>query len=329
MTIQASELTAVVLQKINDFVPDALERETKLTSILTGEGKHQQKGGLYIQCPIKLIANTSQGFISGTGSLLDMTPAQQLQYMVFNWKYFNFNVNFTLADYNIATGASEIVDFMETKIEGALADAVRTWSTAFNGTNATDTLNFSGIKDVNAASGTAYGALTDTDYATGAFLGLYYDATSHFSQLTYANFNKMATDLRLRVKGYGKGKEIMATCNGLQYSKLKTALQNQQIFINESDFIKAGFVGFEVDGVKVYPDADAPGTGTAGTADNWLTMFPVDIMKFWYHYGFGTKSPFDGEVRIPNQTVQSYQNFVTGDLVCTNRRLMAVAKELA
>lgn len=327
MTVQINELASVVLHKINDFVPDALARETKLTSIVTGEGKKQQKGGLYIQCPIKLIANNAAGFISGTSNSLTMDPGSQLQYMIFNWKYYNFNVNFTLADYNIATGAEEVVDFMETKIEGALQDAIREWSTAFNST-ASNPLYFQGLKDITAASGTAYGALTNTDYATGAFLPLIYSSTD-FSQLTYQNFNKMATDLRLRMRGYGKGKKVMATLNGLQYSKLKTALQNQQIFINESDFIKAGFVGFSVDGVDVYPDADAPGTGTAGTADNYLTMFPEEIMKFWYHYGFGTKSPFDGEVRVPNQTIMSYQNFVTGELVCTNRRLVAVATQLA
>ena len=326
MAIQTNELQAAVLAKINKLVPDALERETKLTSIVTGPQKRQQVGGLFIQCPIKLIANASQGFIAGAGANLDVTPSQQLQYQIFNWKYFNFNTNFSLADYNIASGPLEIVKFMKTKIEGSLQDAVRTWNIAFNGT-ATNALNFQGIQDMAAASGTAYGGLTDTDYASDAFLPLIYDDTD-FTTISYDNFNKMATDLRLRVRGYGKGKKIMSTCNGLVYSQLKTALQNQQIFLNESEMIKAGFVGFTVDGVDVYPDADAPGTGTSGTTDNWLTMFPESIMEFWYHYGFGKKSPFDGEVRISNTTTNSYQNFVSGELINLNRRLMAVAKNI-
>lgn len=334
MAIQQNELQAVVLQKINDFVPDALEKETKLTSILIGDGKKQQKGGLLIQCPIKLIANAAKGAISGTGSVLDMTPSQQLQYMTFNWKYYNHNVNFTLADYNIANGAEEIVDFMETKIEGALQDSVRDWSTMFNGTSTTNTLNFDGLLDWTAASGTAYGSLTDTDYAAGAFLPLIYTDTSSdgvtggFTTMTYANFNQMSTALRLRIRGFGKGKKVFSGCNGYVYSRLKTSLQNQQIFINESDFIKAGFLGFEVDGVSVYPDADAPGSQTAGTNDNYLYMMPEEILKFWYHFGFGTKSPFDGEVRLPNQTIQSYQTFTTGNPIITNRRLIAVATKI-
>ena len=170
MAAQTNELAAVVLQKINDFVPDALEKETKITSILTGGGNHQQKGGLAIQCPIKLLSNASKGAISGTGSVLDMTPSQQLQYMTFNWKYYNFNTSFTLADYNIANGPEEIVDFMETKIEGSLQDSTRDWSLMFNGSSALSPLNFDGILDWIAASGTAYGALTDTDYASGTFL---------------------------------------------------------------------------------------------------------------------------------------------------------------
>jgi hypothetical protein len=334
MAQQTNELAAVVLQKINDFVPDALAKETKLCSILTGNGKKQQKGGLLIQCPIKLIANTAKGAISGTGSVLDLTPSQQLQYMTFNWKYYNWNVGFTLADYNIANGPEQVVDFMETKIEGALQDAVRDWSLMFNGSSASSPLNFDGLLDWTAASGTAYGSLTDTDYAAGTFLPLIYtDALSNgvtggFTTINYNNFNVMSTALRLRVRGFGKGKKIFSGCNGYVYSRLKTSLQNQQIFINESDFIKAGFLGFEIDGIDVYPDSDAPGSATAGTNDNYLYMLPEDILKFWYHFGFGTKSPFDGEVRVPNQTIESYQNFVTGNPIVTNRRLIAVATKL-
>ena len=345
MAQQTNELAAVVLQKINDFVPDALERETKFCSILTGDQKKQQKGGLTINCPIKLIANVAQNFIPGVGANLDLTPGQQLQYMVFPWRYFNHNVSFTLQDYNIAAGPLEVVDFMEEKIEGALADAVRLWSVTFMSSSASGpkvnnvALNFDGIQDMAAASAAdvsanTYGALTDTDYAAGTFLPLIYDDGTYtktagsFTQINYANFNKMATDLRLRVRGFGKSKKISAFTNGLQYSKLKTALQNQQIFINESDFIKAGFVGFEIDGVDVYPDADSPGSGVVGTNDNWLFMFPDEIMRLWYHFGFGTKSIFDGEVRIPNQPINSYQSFTTGNPMCTNRRLIAVATKL-
>ena len=224
MAQQTNELAAVVLQKINDFVPDALERETKFCSILTGDQKKQQKGGLTINCPIKLIANVAQNFIPGVGANLDLTPGQQLQYMVFPWRYFNHNVSFTLQDYNIAAGPLEVVDFMEEKIEGALADAVRLWSVTFMSSSASGpkvnnvALNFDGIQDMAAASAAdvsanTYGALTDTDYAAGTFLPLIYDDGTYtktagsFTQINYANFNKMATDLRLRVRGLRPPKE--------------------------------------------------------------------------------------------------------------------------
>ena len=341
MGVQTNELAAVVLQKINTEVPDALEIETKLTSVLSTSGKKQQTGGLLIQCPIKLLVNVAKGAIPGTGATLELTPSAQLQYMTFNWKYYYFGTNFTIADYNIATGPLEVVDFMEEKITGSAADAARDWSTMLNSTSAGDnSLNFDGVLDWTAATGTAYGSLTDTDYLdknskSTLFLPLIYTDTydplgqaGGFTAINYNNFNKMTTDLRLRIKGFGKGKKVDAFCNGFVYSRIKTSLQAQQIFINESDFIKAGFLGFEVDGVDVYPDADAPGSSTAGTNDNYLYMLPEEILKFWYHFGFGTKSIFDGEVRLPGSPVMSYQNFLTGNPICTNRRLIAVAKNI-
>ena len=156
MTIQANELASVVLQKINEEVPDALEIETKLMNILSTSGKKSQKGGLLIQCPIKLLVNTAKGAISGTGASLDLTPSAQLQYMTFNWKYYYFGTNFTLADYNIAESPLAVVDFMEEKISGSAADAARDWSVMINSSSntaivpATNPLQFDGLLDWEA-----------------------------------------------------------------------------------------------------------------------------------------------------------------------------------
>jgi hypothetical protein len=105
MTVQANELAAAVVQYIeSDKTWDALAKRTAFMQHLMTKGKKQQKGGLYVQFPIKIIKNASSSFISGTNALTSVTPSPQLQYGVLNWKYYNFNVNFTLADFNIAQG---------------------------------------------------------------------------------------------------------------------------------------------------------------------------------------------------------------------------------
>lgn len=323
MTVQANELAAVVLQKIQAEVPDGLARETALMDWLAGEGKKKQSGGLYIQSPIKLISNASSGFISGTNAVVDTTPSAQLQYQILNWKYYNFNVNFTLADYNIAKGDLEVVDFMENKIDGALNDAMREISLAMHGTSTSDALAPEGLKDVVAASGTAYASLLDTDYATGSYLPIIDTSTV----VNYNNINSMIQKLKARMRNTKKSKKIMGLMNQATYGRFLNSVQAQQIF-TDSSIANSGFEGFKVNGVEFYLDADCPGTQDGATGDNYIYIFPVDVMKMFYNFGFGSNSPFDGNVQLPNSPIMSVQSYMSFNLVCNNRRLVAVNKTM-
>jgi len=324
MAIQTNELTAVVLQHIIDEVPDSLARETAFLDWLAKGGKKQQVGGLFIQFPQKLIANVAQGFISGTNATVNVTPSIQLQYGILNWKYYNFNANFTLADFNIAKGKPEVVDFIMTKTNEALNDAMRDISEKLHASSSGSPLNPEGLQDVVAASGTAYGSLTDTDYATGAYLPVIKtDAT-----VNYANINKIITGIQARLRSNKKVTKKIGLMNEATYSRYKTSVQNQQLFIDNGITAKSGFEGFLVNNVEFYLDADVPGTQDGSTNDNFVYVFPVDIMRLYYNFGFGNKSPFDGQVQIPNQPIMSVQSYMSFNLVCNNRRLVGVNKVL-
>lgn len=323
MAVQTNELAAVVLQKIQQDVPDGLARETAFMDWLAGEGKKKQNGGLYIQSPIKLIENNSSDFISGTSAVVDTTPSTQLQYQVLNWKYYNFNVNFTLADYNIARGELEVVDFMESKIDGALADAMREISLAMHGSSAAAPLQPEGLQDVVAASGTAYAGLTDTDYAADAYLP--YIATD--STINYNNINKIIQNIKARMRNSKKSKKMMGLMNQSAYSRFLNSVQAQQIFTDMS-IAESGFEGFKVNGVEFYLDADCPGSQDGATGDNFVYVFPVDVMKMFYNFGFGDASPFDGDVQLPNSPIMSVQSYMSFNLVCNNRRLVGVNKSM-
>jgi len=325
MTIQASELAAVVLQQITKEIPDALSKSTPFFQHLTkGPGKKYSPGGLYIQFPIKLINNLSSGYISGTNAVVDTTPSIQMQYGILNWKYYNFNVNFTLEDYTIARDEHEAVDFFASKIDGAIADSARELAVSSHGSSVTNPLAIEGLQDIVAASGTAYAGLLDTDYSDAT---AYLPVTTTDNTVNYANINKMITQLRARMQQAKLNtKDVMGLMNAGTYSRFMNAVQNQQYFMNESDVAKSGFKGINVNGVDFYLDADVPGTQDGATADNYLYIFPTDIMKLYYTYGLDKKSPFDGEVRLPNQPIMSIQHYMAMNLICNNRRLVAVNK---
>ena len=326
MAAQTAELYAAVTQYIEDEKTwDGLAKRTAFMNHLMGKGKKHQVGGLYIQFPIKLIANTASGFISGTNALTSVNPSVQLQYGTLNWKYFYFHVNFSLSDYNTCKGDDEKVDFFATKTEGALNDAIREWSTYFHYTSTSNALLPEGLLDVVAASQTAYAGLTDTDYSdTTAYLPLIDSSTA---TVNYTNINLGYTQLQSRMQKELMPEGVMGIMNAGTFARFQSSVQNQQIF-TESSVLKAGSPGFKVNGVDFVLDAYCPGTQNGSTADNYVYIFPTDIMKMYYNFGFGTKSPFDGVTKMPNQPIESIQHYISFNLVCNNRRLVKCWKAL-
>ena len=326
MAINTNELAAGVKDYIRDAVPDGLAKATPLWKHLSTDGKEKHDGGLTIQLPIKLIANTSQNFISGTGAVTDLTPSQQLVYMTLNWKYYNFNINFTLEDHVIAKGGDDAINYFTRKTDGALGDSFRQLSEAAHGTSTSNALAFEGMQDIVAASGTAYGGLTDTDYDDDAFLPYIPTATV----LNYSAINNMIVTLRSRTQGSGviDPKKMMGLMNPATYQRFMSILQNQQVFFDVKDVAESGFDGFRVNGCDFYMDSDVPGTQDGSTGDNYVYVFMKDVIKLFYKFGLGSDSPFDGDTRPANQPITSIQNYLAANMICTNRRMVAVNKTI-
>jgi hypothetical protein len=329
MATQTQEINALVVQYIMDVFTDGLEKAAPLWKHFANEGKKRQIGGTYLQFPIKLLKNQSQGFISGTGATVSATPSVQLQYGVLPWKYYNFNVNFTIQDYNEAQGSALAVrDFFADKIEGATEDAFRELAAAAWGSANDNALAFNGLKDILADSGTSYAGLLNTDYDSDAYAPVITsDATVNYSAI-----NKMITKVQARMQAGAKmNKKIMGLCNEAVFEKFKSSVQAQQRFVNEEDLAKTGFKGFLVNGVEFYLDAFAHGSKDGVTGDNWAVILPVDVIKFIYNYGFDNASPFDTTkegLQLPLEPIKSIQKYITGNIVCNNRRLIAVNKSL-
>lgn len=329
MATQTQEINALVVKYIMDIFTDGLEKAAPLWKHMANEGKKRQIGGTQIQFPIKLLKNQSQGFIPGVGATVSATPSTQLQYGVLPWKYYNYNVNFTIADYNQAYGSALAVrDFFADKIEGAAEDAFRELAAACWGSAEDNPLSFNGLKDILAASGTSYAGLLNTDYESGA----YEPVTKTDGTVNYSAINKMITAIQARMQANAKiNKKMIGLCNEAVFEKFKSSVQAQQRFVNEDDLAKTGFKGFLVNGVEFYLDAFAFGSKDGVTGDNWAVIIPVDVIKFIYNYGFDNASPFDTTkegLQLPLEPIKSIQKYITGNIVCTNRRLLAVNKSL-
>lgn len=329
MAINTNEIASVVVQHIIAEAPDALMKANALWQKLANDQAYYVSGGTNIQFPVKMIANTAQGFITGGASAVNVNPSQQLVYGTLNWKFYNHNVSFTLDDFTQTQDAKEaVLDYVEAKKDGALGDAVRALTAALHASATTDPLSFNGLLDVVAASGTAYAGLTDTDYATGAYLPII-DTTT--SVVSYENLAPKIQKIKARIQQTGENTQYpidMGFANAAVIGAFMASEQAKQRFF-ESTQLSTGFEGVKINGINLFLDDNTPGTQDGSTGDNYLYIFPSKAFKMAYKYGLkGKTSPLDGEVRIPNQPVMSHQNYFAGNLVCNLRRGILVYKAL-
>jgi hypothetical protein len=333
MGIGLNELQAAVTQEIFPEVSDSLQYSTALWNHLSTKGKKKQDGGLYLQFPLKALVNASQGAIAGDSGLTDATPSQQLIYGILYWKYNYFAVNLTLQDMNVAQGDNQKVEFAVEKAQGAKADFFRSLSVQSWGTSASNSLLLDGMLDILAASGTSYAGILNTTYDPVTYSATniknVYSPLVYTDQvMAYALLSKMTTGLMARMQqGFEQTQELMGFCNDYVYASILNVTQASQLL---GDVAKAnlGFRGFKLNGIcDVYLDVNSPGSG-AGTADNYLTMFPEKALKFYYNYGLGNESPIDGKMDIPGTVINSNRYFLTGNMVSPDRRMFVVAKTI-
>ena len=324
--IDLTELEAAVTQEIFPEVADGLEYSTALGNHLFGKGKKKQDGGSYLQFALKALQNQSQSSIAGDSGVTDATPSQQLIPGVLYWKYNYFGVNLTLQDMNIAQGDNQKVEFATEKAKGAMADFMRSLSVQSWGTSTTNALNLDGMQDILAASGTSYAGILNTTYDPAPYSAtniknVYSPLVYTDTVVSYAALTKMIVGLMARSQqGFEKTQEFLGFCNVFVYQKILNACQASQLL---GDVAKAnlGFSGFKLNGITdVYLDVNVPGSNTAGTNDNYLVMFPENVLKFYYNYGLGDKSPIDGKIDIPTTVVSTNRYFLTGNMVSDNRR---------
>jgi len=328
MPAQTSELYAGVTQLILDKWHDGLAHSTPLWDrVVKGEGREKESGGIYLQWPIKLIANSTQGFMAGTGGNVGITPSIQNQYGVLNWKYFYWSTNFTLADETIANGEQDKIKILGKKLIGSMNDAQRAMAKATYDGSGTYPLQFDGLYDMVVASGTSYGGLNDQDYS---------DATAYLPYIStatvpnYATVEDMINKIKARIQQSEFNPEkYFGLMNDGVFTKFQAFVQNAQMFKEEASLADAGFTGFKIGKVEFYLDSYCQGSNTSASADNYIYIIPTDVLKFHYKFGFDNSSPFDTEdMRIPDQAVLTTQKFISGNWICENRRLIAVCKTI-
>lgn len=333
MAINTNELAAGIKQYIRKQTDDGFDVPTPLQKFLFNEGKEKVTGGTFLQASLKGLKNKAQGFISGTGAVVNATPSQQLVYLQLNPKFYNWNINFTLQDEFAAGGEDDVIDYYAKKTDGAFKDSNRDLAQAMWGTSTTNPLAFEGMQDICATSGTAYAGLTDTDYTdavdpANGLSSIFYPYLTTDTSLTINNLQKLVVGLRARtMEGNGDPDNLIGFTNPYLFNKMLSQSQNQQVLMNVATSAKVGFSRFNVGGCDIFMDVYSPGTADGTTSDNWVTLMSKDAVKLQYKFGLGKdKSMFERDVELPQQPILSIQHYLGGNMMAVDRRMIAICK---
>ena len=326
---QLNEALAIANDAIRTQIPDQFGQANALFNRLSKKPNLEYiSGGTAIKQPVEIAENQSEGFYDGGFGVIDTSASQQLSHASFDFKYFYHNVSFTLEDFTKTDNtANAIKSLIVAKVEGAKNGATRTLSAAMYGSGSDSSGNaFNGFEDIFAASGTAYGGITNTDLADSTTWLTERDTSTN--TINYANLNTLVR--RLLGRGQRYGNEIgsyapdMMISNSFVQAKFLESQQSNQRFIDRDD-LEAGFGGCKFNNINWFIDEYAPGSADGATADNDLYILSTPTIKMCYKYGFeGKKAPMDYNSSIHNKAIQTNQTFLVGNMVCSARRYNGV-----
>lgn len=331
---QLDEVQAVAHNAFEKIMPDQFMTSSAFGSMMSKKPNLQYvSGGSKIQQPVQIAENQADGFIDGKFDVLDLSASQMISYAEFDFKYQNYNISITLDDIT-RTGdtANAIKSLLVEKVNLAAGTAKRTYAKALHGSGSdSDGKAINGLADVTAASGTAYGGITNTDL-NDSTTWLTEIANSSINTINFANLNTLVGTLIARGQGAGDASgsyapDVMIS-NSFVQDKFLASQQTQQRFAREDD-LKAGFAGCKFRNIDWYVDDDSPGSGDGSTSDNFLYVLSSPTFALKYKYGFeGKKAPVDYNGRIPNQPIITSQHFMAYNLICRARRYNGVFKNL-
>jgi len=283
-------------------------------------------GGDQIRVPIEYQENTAQGFVNGRTDVISTNPSQQFTHAELDWKHYYKDVPITLDDMTrVGSSKQAVVDFITAKMKSAESSMARYLGESLHGTGTAANKQWNGFTDIFAASGTAYAGINNTD------VGNWLTEIDTSSQVpNYATINGMLGKLEEKNQASGQRNQFpidFMLSRQRVIDAFKSSEQIKSRYYSEKD-LEAGYKGVMVNGVKWL--ADAFTSGTAGSANNFVYFIAPESLKLCYRYGFeGKKSPFDSQQVLPNQAIQINVNYISGNLVCVNRRVNGVLKTIS
>jgi len=301
MAISINQISSVVNTKVMPFFTDNVYKSSAFLARLKKNSK-KWDGGNYYEVPIAYAKNSNAMWYTGAGQLT-IAQVEELTKARFSPKQMNTAITLTGLEMEENKGPEKILDLVKTKIQLAEQAAIDLMSTALFGSGAGNSIEGLGL--VEAATGTSYGGILDTDVAAGTWLcnggsGPDTTTTALTRNALDALFNKCKID---------QDKPTLIVTTDDIYAGIAATFLEPQMRYQDAKLAEMGFESFRYRGADVITDSHCGSGDLHMINEKHLWLAPFSGMDFKF---------------IPWQDIRDYDTYTAhvrwyGNLICDNR----------
>lgn len=247
--VNIGQIAASTMQNYRPTMADNIFKERALMShLMSHNGIEKKDGGREIVVPLMYGTNDTVQAFSGTDTL-NTDYQSGIDAAVYQWRYYNVSIVFTLEDKQKNKGKSQVLSLVKSKIiqaENSLKE--RFADDMFDGA-ASNSKEITGLETIAAATGT----VGNINGATHSWWQAQVDSDAEALSIADVRTIKNSAG-----NGAGGKKVSIIVTTQTLYEKLASLytanLQTQVVSKERQRLLDAGFVSLELDGVPVVYD---------------------------------------------------------------------------
>lgn len=308
----SDQVVSTTTNLLEDFAEDNIYGSAPMFYHLKEKGQVLKDGGAAIQIDLMYQKIGAAGSYSGYDSL-DTNPTDTDTALKADWKLYYVHNIISRHEMLRNSGDSAKVRLMESKTRNAhlkMADMLSTDMFSTSGDSAT---TLTGLRNA-ASTTTTHHNISPTDFS-----GWVADVLTTSTGLALSRLEQGYLDATV-----GSDMPDIAVTNTACFKKYWTLLTANQRYGEEAT-ASGGFKYLLFNGVPIFHDSHSPGTGS-GTNDNWFFFLNSKHLFLYVHQDDNmTVSKLPTPI---NQDIMVHRLTFTGNLIVTNRRMIAAFSKL-
>lgn len=308
----SDQVVSTTTNLLEDFAEDNIYGSAPMFYHMKETGQVLKRGGASLQFDLMYQKIGAAGSYSGYDAL-DTVPTDTDTGIKADWKLYYAHTIISRHEMLRNSGDAAKVSLMESKTRNAHLKMADMLSTDMFSTNGDAATGLTGLR--NAASTTAtHHFVSPTDFSGWAA-----DVLTTSTGLALSRLEQGYLDATV-----GSDMPDIAVTNTACFKKYWALLTSNQRYGEEAT-ASGGFKYLLFNGVPIFHDSHSPGTGS-GTNDNWFFFLNSKHLFLYVHEDDNmtvTKLP------TPiNQDIMVHRLTFTGNLIVTNRRMIAAFTKL-